>query len=51
MTVHLYEGQSYSWKYENRAYDDSRCWEDCLTPDEYEDALDRKRFEQSNRGW
>jgi hypothetical protein len=51
MTVHFYEGQSYSWEYSNRSYDDSGCWEDYLTPDEYEEALDRKRFEQSNRGW
>ena len=51
MTVHFYEGQSYSWEYSNRTYDDSGCWEDYLTPDEYEDALDRKRFEQSNRDW
>jgi hypothetical protein len=51
MVVHFYEGQSYSWEYSNRSYDDSGCWEDYLTPDEYEEALDRKRFEQSNRGW
>ena len=51
MTVHFYEGQSYSWCYANRSYDDTGCWEDYLTPDEYEDALDRKRFEQSNRDW
>lgn len=30
---------------------DSGCWEDYLSGDEYEEALDRKRFEQSNRGW
>jgi hypothetical protein len=51
MTVHFYEGQSYSWEYSNRSYDDSGCWEDYLSADEYEDALDRKRFEQSNRNW
>jgi hypothetical protein len=51
MTVHFYEGQSYSWNYANRTYDDTACWEDYLTPDEYEDDLDRKRFEQSNRDW
>jgi hypothetical protein len=51
MVVHFYEGQSYSWNYANRSYDDSGCWEDYMSPDEYEDALDRKRFEQSNRDW
>jgi hypothetical protein len=51
MVVHFYEGQSYSWNYANRSYDDSGCWEDYLSADEYEDALDRKRFEQSNRDW
>jgi hypothetical protein len=51
MVLHFYEGQSYSWEYSNRSYDDSGCWEDYLTPDEYEEALDRKLFEQSNRGW
>jgi hypothetical protein len=51
MTVHFYEGQSYSWCYANRSYDDTGCWEDYLTPDEHEDALDRKLFEHSNRGW
>lgn len=51
MVVHFYEGQSYSWEYSNRSYDDSGCWEDYLSGDEYEDALDRKLFEQSNRGW
>ena len=25
------------------------CWEDYLSPDEYEDVLDRKRYEQSMR--
>jgi hypothetical protein len=51
MTVHFYEGESYSWEYSNRSYDDSGCWEDYLTPDEYEETLDRKRYEQSNRDW
>ena len=51
MVVHFYEGQSYSWNYANRTYDDSGCWEDYLSADEYEDRLDRKRFEQSNRDW
>jgi len=51
MVLHFYEGESYSWEYSNRSYDDSGCWEDYLTPDEYEEALDRKLFEQSNRGW
>ena len=51
MVLHFYEGQSYSWEYSNRSYDDSGCWEDYLSGDEYEEALDRKRFEQSNRGW
>ena len=51
MVLHFYEGQSYSWEYSNRSYDDSGCWEDYLTGDEYEEALDRKLFEQSNRGW
>ena len=51
MVLHFYEGESYSWEYSNRSYDDSGCWEDYLTGDEYEEALDRKRFEQSNRGW
>jgi hypothetical protein len=48
MVLHFYEGQSYSWEYSNRSYDDSGCWEDYLSGDEYEEALDRKRFEQSN---
>jgi len=51
MIVHFYEGQSYSWNYANRSYDDTGCWEDYLSADEYEEALDRKLFEQSNRGW
>ncbi len=51
MVLHFYEGESYSWEYSNRSYDDSGCWEDYLSPDEYEEALDRKLFEQSNRGW
>ena len=51
MIVHFYEGQSYSWNYANRSYDDTGCWEDYLSADEYEEALDRKRFEQSNRDW
>lgn len=48
MTVHFYNGESYSWEYSNRSYDDSNCWEDCLTGDEYEEWADRRRFEQSN---
>lgn len=49
MTVHFYQGQSYSWCYSNRSYDDNGCWEDYLSADEYDEWLDRKRFEQSNR--
>ena len=48
MVLHFYEGQSYSWEYSNRSYDDSGCWEDYLTGDEYEEALDRRLFERSN---
>lgn len=56
MTVHFYQGQSYSWCYSNRSYDDNGCWEDYLSADEYDEWLDRKRFEQSKRdrqpiGW
>lgn len=26
-------------------------WDDIVSPDDYEEILDRKRFEQSNRDW
>ena len=48
MTVHFYQGESYSYDYSNRTYDDSGCWEDYLTGDEYDEALDRRLFEKSN---
>lgn len=48
MTVHFYQGESYSYDYSNRTYDDGGCWEDYLTGDEYDEALDRRLFEKSN---
>jgi len=26
-------------------------WDDIVSPDDYEEILDRKRFERSNRDW
>ena len=51
MKLHFYQGESYSWQYANRTHDDSMCWEESMTGDEYEEWQDRRRFEQSNQGW
>jgi len=51
MTNYSYDEDSRSWEYSNSSFDDSKCWEDYLTGDEYDEAIDRKLFEQSNRGW
>lgn len=42
-------GQSYS-NGKNLSYEDCEGdWDDILSPDAYDEWLDRKRFEQSNR--
>ncbi len=46
VTTSFAYGDSYG--VEDRSYDDSQCWEDCLSGDEYEEWADRRRFEQSN---
>jgi hypothetical protein len=46
VTTSFAYGDSYG--VEDRSYDDSNCWEDCLSGDEYEEWADRRRFEQSN---
>ena len=48
-TTSFCKGQSWSKFDAYYQNDDSGCWEDYLSPDEYEDALDRKRYEQSMR--
>ena len=49
-TTSFCNGQSWS-KFDAYYHteNDSGCWEDYLSPDEYEDVLDRKRYEQSMR--
>ncbi|MFZ9728982.1 MAG: hypothetical protein ACO3CD_08215 [Candidatus Nanopelagicaceae bacterium] len=46
ITTSFAYGDSYGVK--DRSYDDSYCWEDYLSGDEYEEWVDRRRFEQSN---
>ena len=46
ITTSFAYGDSYGVN--DRSYDDSHCWEDYLSGDEYEEALDRRLFEQSN---
>ena len=47
-TVHFAEGHSVSWNYANRSYDDSGCWEDSMSADDYEEKLEQRRYEQSH---
>ena len=48
-TTSFCNGQSWSKFDSYYQNDDSGCWEDYLSPDEYEEVQDRKRYEQSMR--
>ena len=48
-TTSFCNGQSWSKSDAYYHQDDSGCWEDYLSFDEYEEILDQKRYEQSMR--